>query len=184
MGLKCPPTDEWITMWNIHTAVVVQSLSQLQLFATPWTAAHRASLSFTISQSCICVCIGTKSLQSCPILCNSMDHSPPGYSVCGIIQARIFEWVAVPSSGDLPNPEIEPVSPMSSALATRFFTTRATGSISGLGRSLEEGTGSPLNILARRIPWTEEPGRWQSMGSQRVGHDWSNLAYPWNEKRC
>ena len=62
MGLKCPPTDEWITMWNIRTAVVVQSLSQLQLFVTPWTAAHQASLSFTISQSCIYVCIGTKSL--------------------------------------------------------------------------------------------------------------------------
>ena len=28
------------------------------------------------------------------------------------------------------------------------------------------------SILAWRIPWTEEPGRLQSMGSQRVGHDW------------
>ena len=27
-----------------------------------------------------------------------------------------------------------------------------------------------------RIPWTEEPGELQSIGSQRVGHDWSNLA--------
>ena len=27
------------------------------------------------------------------------------------------------------------------------------------------------SILARRIPWTEEPGRLQSIGSQRVGHD-------------
>ena len=34
-----------------------------------------------------------------------------------------------------------------------------------------EGNGNPLRILARRIPWTEEPGRLQSMGSQRVGHD-------------
>ena len=31
-------------------------------------------------------------------------------------------------------------------------------------------------ILAWKIPWTEEPGRLQSMGSLRVGHDWSNLA--------
>ena len=29
------------------------------------------------------------------------------------------------------------------------------------------------NILAWRIPWTEEPGRLQSMGLQRVGHDWA-----------
>ena len=34
---------------GIHTFVVVQSLSYVQLFETPWTAAHQASLSFTIS---------------------------------------------------------------------------------------------------------------------------------------
>ena len=32
------------------------------------------------------------------------------------------------------------------------------------------------SILARRIPWTEEPGRLQSIGSERVGHDCSDLA--------
>ena len=37
--------------WFIMSWVVVQSLSHVQLFATPWTAAHQASLSFTISQS-------------------------------------------------------------------------------------------------------------------------------------
>ena len=34
------------------------------------------------------------------------------------------------------------------------------------------------SILAWRIPWTEEPGGLQSMGSQRVGHDWSDWAHP------
>ena len=37
--------------------------------------------------------------------------------------------------------------------------------------SLEEGTATHSSILAWRIPWTEEPGRLQSMGSQRVRHD-------------
>ena len=32
-----------------------------------------------------------------------------------------------------------------------------------------------FSILAWRIPWTEEPGELQSIGSQRVGHDWSDL---------
>ena len=36
---------------EVHNAFVVQSLSHVQLFTTPWTAAHQASLSFTISQS-------------------------------------------------------------------------------------------------------------------------------------
>ena len=42
---------------------------------------------------------------------------------------------------------------------------------------LEEGMATHSSILAWRIPWSEEPGRLQSMGSQRVGHDRSNLAY-------
>ena len=42
------------------------------------------------------------------------------------------------------------------------------GSIPGLGISPGEGNGNPLQcILAWRIPWTEEPGEPQSMGSQR-----------------
>ena len=45
------------------------------------------------------------------------------------------------------------------------------GSIPGSGRSSGEGNGNPLRILAWRIPWTEESGGLQSMGSQRVGHD-------------
>ena len=35
---------------------------------------------------------------------------------------------------------------------------------------LEEGMATHSSILARRIPWTEEPGGPQSMGLQRVGH--------------
>ena len=36
---------------------------------------------------------------------------------------------------------------------------------------LEEGTATHSSILAWRIPWTEEHGRLQSIGSQRVGHN-------------
>ena len=45
------------------------------------------------------------------------------------------------------------------------------GSIRGLGRSPGEGQATHSSILAWRIPGAEEPGRLQSMGSQRVGHD-------------
>ena len=41
-----------------------------------------------------------------------MDCSPPGPSVHGIFQARILEWFAISSSRDLPNPRIEPTSPV------------------------------------------------------------------------
>ena len=39
-----------------------------------------------------------KSLQSCLMLCDPMDQSPPGSSVHGILQARLLEWVAMPLS--------------------------------------------------------------------------------------
>ena len=44
------------------------------------------------------------------------------------------------------------------------------GSIPGLGRSPGEGNGNPLQYLDWKIPWTEEPGRLQPMGSRRVRH--------------
>ena len=71
-------------------------------------------------------CICAKSLQSCRTLCNLMDCSPPGSSACGILQAKILEWVSMPYSRDLPDPGIEPVSLMSPALAGGFFTTSTT----------------------------------------------------------
>ena len=39
-----------------------------------------------------------KPLQSCPTLCDPIDSSLPGSPVLGILQARILEWVAMPSS--------------------------------------------------------------------------------------
>ena len=49
----------------------------------------------SVEKSHVCVC---ESLQSCLTLCDPMDCSPPGSSVHGILQARILEWVAMPSS--------------------------------------------------------------------------------------
>ena len=40
--------------------------------------------------------------QSCPTLCNPMDYSLPGFSVHGILQARMLEWVAIPFSNRSP----------------------------------------------------------------------------------
>ena len=49
--------------------------------------------------------------QSCPTLCNLMNCSPPGSSAHGLLQARILEWVVIPSPGDLPGPGTDPRSP-------------------------------------------------------------------------
>ena len=44
----------------------------------------------------------------------------------------------------------------------------------------EEGMATHSSIFAWRMPWTEGPGGLQSLGSQRVRHDWSNLAFTHN----
>ena len=45
---------------------------------------------------------------------------------------------------------------------------------------LEKEMAIHASILAWRIPWTEEPGGLQFMGSQRVGHDWENNTFTFN----
>ena len=48
-------------------------------------------------------CVHAKSLQLCPTLCDPMDCSPPDSHIHGILQARILEWVTMPtSSGSSP----------------------------------------------------------------------------------
>ena len=48
---------------------------------------------------------------------------------------------------------------------------RDESSVLGWEDPLEEGMATHSRILAWRIPWTEEPGRLRSTGSQTVGHD-------------
>ena len=56
-----------------------------------------------------------------------MHCSPPGSSAIGIFQARILEWVAIPTPGDLPDPGVEATSPETPAFAGRFFITEPLG---------------------------------------------------------
>ena len=55
-------------------------------------------LTHSVFRNQLTLCMHAKSLQLCLTLCNPMDCSPPGSSVPGILQARILEWVAIPSS--------------------------------------------------------------------------------------
>ena len=65
--------------------------------------------------------------QLCMTLFDPVNRSPPGSSVHGISRERILEWVAIFSSRDLPDPEIQPTSSVSPALAGRFFTAEPSG---------------------------------------------------------
>ena len=80
--------------------------------------------------------------QSCPTLSDPMDCSLPGFSVHGILQARVLEWGAIAVWGTW----------------VQFV---------GQEDSLEKGMATRSSILVWRIPWTEKLGRLQSMGSKK-----------------
>ena len=61
-------------------------------------------------------------------LCNPMDCSLPGSSAHGIFPARILDWLPFPPPGNLPDPEIKPVSPASLALQADSLLLNDQGS--------------------------------------------------------
>ena len=77
-----------------------------------------------------CCCLVAK---LCPTLCNPTDHSPPGSSVHGVLQAWTLEGGAMPSSRDFPDPGIEPAFLTYISCTGSFFTTSATTSRLGTG---------------------------------------------------
>ena len=135
-------------------------------------------------------------------LCDPMDCSLPGSSVHGILQARILEWVAISSSGASYWPkDWTHISCFAGGFFYHWVTWEALWDLYltaylrtslvaqrfkrlprmqetrvrslGWEDPLEKEMATHFSTLAWRIPWREEPGRLQPMGSQRVRHDWA-----------
>ena len=73
-----------------------------------------------LSNSLLSVYKESEVAQSCPTLFDLMDCSPPGSSIHGIFQVRVWSGLPFPSPGDLPDPRIEPRSPALQADALPF----------------------------------------------------------------
>ena len=121
--------------------VNVKSLSHVRLLATPWTAAYQAP--------------------------PSMGFSKQEYW-SGVPLPSPMELITFGNSSSFP-------STRASLIAQLVKNPPAVQEtqVQFLGQEdpLEKGIGTHSNILAWKIPWTEELGRLQSMGSLRVGHD-------------
>ena len=70
----------------------------------------------------MCLHVCAQLLQSCLILCDPMDCSPPGPSVHVILQARILQWVATPSSRGFSHPRDRTQVSCVSCTVSGFFT--------------------------------------------------------------
>ena len=106
--------------------------------------------------------------QLCLTLSDSVDCSPPGSSVHGIFQARVLEWGAIAFSEWLSAVSIDLGRGQGSSLVVQWLRVCSQGG----GPEFDPWAVAPhSSTLAWKIPWTEEPGRLQSMGSLRVGHE-------------
>ena len=85
-----------------------------------WLDSHQISEALQLSV-CVCVCVCVWITQSCLTLCDPTNCSPPGFSVHGILQARILEWIAIPFSRGSSQPRDRTL------VSCRFFTVWATG---------------------------------------------------------
>ena len=84
-------------------------------------------------------------LQWWPTLCDPMDCSSPGSSVHGILKAKITEWVAMPSSRDLPNPGTKH---MSSALQVGSLLLRHPhGALLYRNRSINTASENQVDLI-------------------------------------
>ena len=72
-------------------------------------------------------CLYAKLLQSCLTLCDLMDCSPPCFSVHGVLQARILEWVAMPFSRGSSQPRDQTHVSCIYCIAGGFFTAGLLG---------------------------------------------------------
>ena len=99
-------------------------------------------------------------------LCATQDGSPSGSTVPGVLQARTLEWVAISFSNAWKwKVKVKSLS------RVRLLATPWTAAYQ------EKAMAPHSSTLAWKIPWMEEPGRLQSMGSLRVGHNWETS--PW-----
>ena len=90
--------------------------------------------------------------QSCPTLSDPMDCSLPGCSIHGIFQARVLEWGAI-------------------AFRYPIYVLLFLCVCVYIYIYMEKAMAPHSSTLAWKIPWMEQPGRLQSMGSLKVGYD-------------
>ena len=180
--------------WNVYSIIhhMINLYSHHHLTATSPAPPHNS-----LARWCAAVLVA----QSCPTLCDPVDCSLPSSSVHGdsLENPRTLEWVAMAfSRGPSQAWEQTQVSRFAGGFVIVWITRENPmdggawkAAVHGVaeGRTqlsdftftfhshaLGKEMAAHSSVLAWRIPGTGEPGGLPSMGSHRVGHDWSDLA--------
>ena len=113
--------------YTYHNGCMLSCFSRVQLFATLWIIACQAPLSMGFSKQEYWSGLPCSLPGDFPTLCVPMDCDLPGSSVHGILQARILEWVAMPSSRGFSRPRDQTCIFCGSCITGRFFATQPPG---------------------------------------------------------
>ena len=137
----------------------VQLLNHVQLFATPWTAACQASLSSSISWNLLkLLSIELVMVSNHLILCCPFSSCPQYFPTSEFFPMSQLFSSGGQSIGASEGHLAAPKRSSSVKWGVVIFTS-------------EKAMATHSSILAWKIPWAKEPGRMQSMGLRRVGHD-------------
>ena len=144
-AIKMTASWQWITLLSCHLDKIWSILSNWKkIMVTPWCPSHGYHFLFKLpfisdllsqsqehgksySWARSPTCMHATALQSCLTLYDSMDYSLPGSSVHGISQARILEWVTIPSSGESYQPRDQTCVSCSFCTAGRLLTAEPLG---------------------------------------------------------
>ena len=163
--------------------LLLSPFSRVWLCVTPWTAAFQAPPSIGFSRQERLSYLKSKingGHKDCPMPIRKHSTSLPSQGGMGMYN-RIFQQTFPPTLKfqDIYYIHIVYKEGLPWWLNGKESTCNAgatgdAGSNPGSGRSPGGANDNPLQYSClEKIPWTEEPGRLQAMGSQRVGHDWA-----------
>ena len=100
-GSLGPILSQWEEVpWGVKSMMIIMmiELAHRDVIGSLQQLGERSKIGCISPLSQMNTWVHAKLLQSCPTLCDPMDCSPPGSSVHGILQARILEWITMPSS--------------------------------------------------------------------------------------
>ena len=168
---------DWSNLAAAASIQSVQSLSRVQLFVMPWTASRQVSLSIANSQSLLkLMSIESVMPSNHLILCHPLLLLPSIFPSIRVFSNESVPRIRCPKYWNF-SFNISPYNEYLGLISFKMDLFDLLGAQGTLKSFLQHHSSKAMaphsSTLAWKIPWTEEPGGLQSMGSLQVGHNWA-----------